>query len=1161
MKKFTCLLIAVCMAFTALPLNIFAYDGYTLEDELLTGNATAELDQETFYSYTQEFANGQIQVSATYSPILTYASNYVSEEEAAASVREYMKNRVSNFTIKFKSSVGPQEILTQIVNLAAAHTGVPNEGDYIMWQFSKIGASFSYGKSGSTYYYEIPLQVSYFTTKAQENVVDGAVQSILQELNVSQASDLDKITAVYDYICDNVTYDFENLEDETYLLKHSAYSAFIDKTAVCQGYALMFYRLMLELGVDCRIITGTSFDTPHAWNIVKLDGRYYNLDSTWDAGYDEYLYFLKTPGSFADHDRDAEYTTDEFNQKYPMAEDSLFEIIDGELVAYYGEGISDIVIPDGVTKIGYHVFENNYDIVNVTIPEGVTLIDENAFWNCKNLESVTLPSTLETIKGGAFSYCEKLKDVSIPASVTIIGNSAFASCDSLTSIVLPEGLTNLGSGAFAGCTNLKTINIPESITEISDRTFSSCYSIEEIILHEKITSVGSNAFFNFNGVIKFMNPETEIYDSATTIGDGATVYGYNVSTAGDYARKWSKNFIPFDPETELPIIASGTCGENLTWEIDPDYNLIIKGTGEMTSAPWKTDYNKSINNVILEEGVTSIFERAFDYSKIVSITLPSTLEYIGEYAFYYCDTIESISLPDGLKAIDEKALSACHKLTEVVIPDSVTTLGDGVFENSYNITSIALSNNLETIPDSAFSGCSKLADIVIPNSVKTIGESAFKSTSLVNAVIPDSVTEIGQYSFANIYSLESLTISNSLTSIPDFAFNYCPELKIITIPESVTSIGRSAFYRCTALTEVVIPKSVTSIGMDAFDYCNNIEKIYVYSSKTAINSSSDTFPEGATIYGYDNSTAQSYAKTHQREFVSLGSAPVASGKCGDNVTWLLTEDGTLTISGEGEMTDYAYLDTSLGQIVRSPWNEYAEFITSVHVETGVTSIGDDSFYNCINLTEVILPEGLTDIGKFAFDGCKSLESIKIPLGVTIIDDGAFNECDKLTDVIIPDSVTDIGIGAFMDCDSLTSITIPDSVESIERNAFDRNPNLISITFESATTEIYDSLYTISDSATIYGHADSTAQAYAEKYGREFVDLSTLYTAGDLDGDDIIDNNDAIYLLYYTIFGEEGGYTVDQPCDFDGSGEVDNNDAIYLLYHTIFGAEEYPLNLQ
>ncbi len=93
---------------------------------------------------------------------------------------------------------------------------------------------------------------------------------------------------------------------------------------------------------------------------------------------------------------------------------------------------------------------------------------------------------------------------------------------------------------------------------------------------------------------------------------------------------------------------------------------------------------------------------------------------------------------------------------------------------------------------------------------------------------------------------------------------------------------------------------------------------------------------------------------------------------------------------------------------------------------------------------------------------------------------------------------------------------------------------------------------------IYGHADSTAQAYAEKYGREFVDLSTLYTVGDLDGNDSIDNNDAIYLLYYTIFGEEGGYTVNQPCDFDGSGEVDNNDAIYLLYHTIFGAEDYPL---
>ena len=140
-------------------------------------------------------------------------------------------------------------------------------------------------------------------------------------------------------------------------------------------------------------------------------------------------------------------------------------------------------------------------------------------------------------------------------------------------------------------------------------------------------------------------------------------------------------------------------------------------------------------------------------------------------------------------------------------------------------------------------------------------------------------------------------------------------------------------------------------------------------------------------------------------------------------------------------------------------------------------------------------------------------------------------------------------------DSITSVVISEEVTSLDSDMLDDMTNLSSVTILAEDLEIEDSSSTIPSSATIYGYAGSTSEAYAEKYGREFVDISIVL--GDIDGNDTVDNNDAIYLLYHTIFGEEE-YPVNQECDFNDDGIVDNNDAIYLLYHTIFG-DEYPLS--
>ena len=154
------------------------------------------------------------------------------------------------------------------------------------------------------------------------------------------------------------------------------------------------------------------------------------------------------------------------------------------------------------------------------------------------------------------------------------------------------------------------------------------------------------------------------------------------------------------------------------------------------------------------------------------------------------------------------------------------------------------------------------------------------------------------------------------------------------------------------------------------------------------------------------------------------------------------------------------------------------------------------------------------------------------------------------------SVTSIDKGAFYALNSLASATVPESVTSIGERAFYACWRLSEITFLSKTVEIYDSEETIFDATTIYGYKGSTAEAYAKKYGRTFVDLEAPeYVLGDVNDDGKVDSNDAIYLLRNTLMPNQ--YPLNQSGDMNGDGQKDSNDAIYLLRHTLM-PNQYPL---
>ena len=315
---------------------------------------TSSVITETYINplYADEIRESDLASPDEASAIATYANEEYTDsvEEAGAKIREGMKQREESIVIYFQAPEYSKELLVEIANQALVHTGNPTEGDYLRWQYGSWTSSTSYYTKDSTDYMTITYTYTYYTTSEQEAAVDEKVDEVLTDLDVTNKNDYQKIRATYDYICEHTVYDYDNLEDDEYKLKYTAYAALIDGKAVCQGYALLFYRLALELGVDSRLISGTGNGGAHGWNITELNDVYYNLDTTWDAGESEYSYFLKCDANFKGHERDEEYATEEFYASYPMAEE-------------------DYVIPE-ICEPGQHQYEASFEWTEITDEKG-----------------------------------------------------------------------------------------------------------------------------------------------------------------------------------------------------------------------------------------------------------------------------------------------------------------------------------------------------------------------------------------------------------------------------------------------------------------------------------------------------------------------------------------------------------------------------------------------------------------------------------------------------------------------------------------------------------------------------------------------------------------------------------------------------------------------
>lgn len=572
----------------------------------MTANAQSEDTLEP-YSYTNPaYANlesGDVSDNiAPYSMEDTPNISYTDDVDALAStLRQQMVSRAAVINLYYHhDSVLTQAVFDQLCDdlfaKAIAHTGVGKEGDYILWncQGYTVGATQEASSQGSGYDVHITFTFTYLSDADQEAQMDQTVADLLSSLDLSSKTDYQKIKAIYDYICSNITYDYDNLYDDSYTLKHSSYAALINKKAVCQGYASLFYRLALEAGIDARVISGDS-GGPHAWNIVKIEGSYYNLDSTWDAGNTEYEYFLKNAKDFPNHTRDAAYTTAAFTSSYPIAatsyavhgsiQDYEYKITNNGqvIITKYTGTDADVTTPDTIDGMPVIGIDTNafFDLPNLetlTISEGVQSVSDTFTGNVPKLRQIHFPSTLDFRTPDGSNYpilgsCPSLEEITVPdnspylyaengilydsaqyavlcsaqnadlgdlvlpETVQIINTHAFEYNTHLTSIQMPDCVYLIGYQAFESCVNLETITLTGNISTIPSNCFQGCTGLKELTIPEGVTSIKSDAFKNCTNLQKIYLPKSLTTIDSTSFSNATNIT--DIYYAGTQ-KKWEK---------------------------------------------------------------------------------------------------------------------------------------------------------------------------------------------------------------------------------------------------------------------------------------------------------------------------------------------------------------------------------------------------------------------------------------------------------------------------------------------------------------------------------------------------------------------------------------------------------------------------------------------
>ena len=483
--------------------------------------------------------------------------------------------------------------------------------------------------------------------------------------------------------------------------------------------------------------------------------------------------------------------------------------------------LASVNFEDGLTSIGEYAF-TDCTLPSLTIPNSVTSIGRYAFFGNNNLTTVILGEGIEEIEECTFGDCRSITSVTIPDGVTSIGNNAFSGCEALTSIKLPESLATLGEYVFPYA--LKSIELPDAFTVIPENLFRN-NNFQYIKLGNNVKSIGKNAFGSRDPVIEIgtSTPPTlnkDAFPNVEYLSD-ITVIVPNAKAETAYREKDVWEDMTISNHNNISEVTVDTPG-------DLSFELIT----ECKMTPAKV-VNLKVNGTINADDFTQML---VNMKSLLYLDLSDCdITAIPDDALSGKTQLQELTLPTSLQSIGKNAFRNCPYLTgELEIPSTVTSIGESAFVGTY-YTSVSLPNTLKTIGNEAFYNLPLKQRLSLPGSVNTVGERAFEGTKIESLSVPRSMRTIGNRAFANT-QITSVTIQDGVKSIGDEAFANSPIRGHVTVPDGVTYLGEGAFKN-TQLSTVFLPNSVTTLSQGLFQGCPNLNLVYVPDNYTAMNSS------------------------------------------------------------------------------------------------------------------------------------------------------------------------------------------------------------------------------------------------------------------------------------------------------------------------------------
>lgn len=809
--------------------------------------------------------------------------------------------------------------------------------------------------------------------------------------------------------------------------------------------------------------------------------------------------------------------------------------------AFYKAKLTSIAIPSTVTSIGKYAFAECTALETITFAEdsALTSIATFAFNNAKKLKGIDIPDTVTTIGASAFVGCAALESVTLSDSLTAIDASVFTATP-IKSIIIPASVTKIGKQAFEGCRQLTTLTFADdsTLTEIADNAFARCIVLNAVTIPATVKTIGASAFeYCLNVASLEFATNADGVSSVSKIGNyafagfGITEFEFpktsgtlTLGTAIFDGCKMTNVHLSKGVTTVLGVFDGLQIKGQITVADDNVNFSAVEGQKILLDADGKGvvyvyDTIRGACDLTAFDGLTYIGKSVFaNQDQMTSLILPVTVQEIQESAFSGCTSLLTVEFEtkegydQALKTIGLKAFQNCEALQSIAIPANVTSIGNYAFSDCYNLSQIKLNAKLSTIGTYMFQNAGKNAEslsVTIPEGVKTIGDYMFQTaTKLTSITLPSTITKVGK----NAFSASGLAGENpvtftekdaggyAVTTIDNYAFSSCKAITKFDVPSTVTTLGTYVFSNCsaladvsvpstlktipnylfqnTAISEFTIPADVTTIGSYAFSGCANLTQITIPSKVTKIDTyafkgtglTSISIPAKVTTignYAFQNCTSLTTAVLEEN-----ASSTTVSTTLGNYVFDGCTALNNITLSKHVKtIGTYAFKGTA---------------ITSMVVPEGVTSLGQQAFENCKELTEVTLGNSkLTSIGSALFKNCTALNKVtfrsgfnftkntsfaskmftgctsenfelNLPSSCTIIYNNAFyvasNVGLNITSIDLT-NVTYIGTNAFQGCAKLANVTWGTKLATVENYAFDGCAALTTANISSATTKI------------------------------------------------------------------------------------------------------------